>query len=77
MYGAWWHIGFDAFRLEGAGIDLLKILGGQTKILGGQKVVISNKCMGDSQLLGARARDAPSQSLRRRVVGSNPALAAT
>src|SRR6218665_1885585 len=34
------------------------ILGGQTKILRG-KVVISDKCMGISQLLGARARAAP------------------
>ena len=33
------------------GIDLSKILGGQTKILG-EKVVKSDKCMGDSQLLG-------------------------
>ena len=41
------------------GVDLSKILGGQTKILGGQKVVKSDKCMGVSQLLGARARAAP------------------
>ena len=31
---------------------LVKKLGGQPKILGGQKVVKSDKCMGDSQLLG-------------------------
>jgi len=36
-----------------------KILSGQTKILEGQKVVQSDKCMGVSQLLGARARYAP------------------
>src|SRR6218665_4208753 len=34
------------------GIDLSKVLGGQTKILGGQKEVKSDKCMGVSQLLG-------------------------
>ena len=34
-------------------------LGGQIKILGGAKVVKSDKCMGVSQLLGARARAAP------------------
>jgi len=33
------------------GVDLSKILGGQTKILG-EKVVKSDKCMGVSQLLG-------------------------
>jgi len=41
------------------GVDLSKILGGQTKIYGGQKVVKSDKCMGVSQLLGARTRTAP------------------
>ena len=46
------------------GVDLSKILGGQTKILGRQKVVKSDKCMDVSQLLGARARAVPSQSLR-------------
>ena len=35
-----------------------KILSGQTKIRG-EKVVKSDKCMGDSQLLGACARAAP------------------
>ena len=45
------------------GVGLSKILGGQTKILGGRKVVKSVNCMGVSQLLGARARAAP-QSLR-------------
>ena len=44
-------------------VDLSKILGGKTKILGGQKVVKSDKCMGVSQLTGACARAAP-QSLR-------------
>jgi len=39
---------------------LTKILGGQTKILWG-KVVKSDKCMGVSQLLGARARAALSK----------------
>ena len=34
------------------GVDLSKILGRQTKILGGQKVVKSDKCMDVSQLLG-------------------------
>jgi len=50
--------------LQKTGVDLSKILGGQTKILegteGGKKSV---KYMGVSQLLGARARAAP-QSLR-------------
>ena len=41
------------------GVDLSKILGEQIKILGEQKVVKSDKCMGVSQLLGARARAAP------------------
>ena len=40
------------------GVDLSKILGGIIKILG-EKVVKSDKCMGVSQLLGARARAAP------------------
>ena len=39
---------------------LVKILGGQTKILWSQKMVKSNKCMCASQLLGARAQAAPS-----------------
>ena len=34
------------------GVDLSTILGGQTKILGGQEMVKSDKCMGVSQLLG-------------------------
>ena len=34
------------------GVDLSKILGGQTKILEGLKVVKSDKCIGVSQLLG-------------------------
>jgi len=38
-------------------------LGGQTKILGVQKVVKSDKCMGVSQLLGARARAAPQTGI--------------
>ena len=42
------------------GVDLSKILGGKTKILG--KVAKSDKCMRVSQLLGARTRTAP-QSL--------------
>jgi len=45
------------------GVDLSKILGGQTKILGGAKDGKSDKRVGVSQLLGARARAAP-QSLR-------------
>jgi len=40
------------------GVDLSKILGGQIKILG-EKVVNSDKCMGVSQLLGARDWAAP------------------
>ncbi len=40
------------------GVDLSKILGGQTKILGGQKVVKSDKCMGVSQLLSTPMLDA-------------------
>jgi len=34
------------------GVDLSKILGGQTKIFGGQKVVKSDKCMGVSIIGG-------------------------
>src|SRR6218665_1240132 len=41
------------------GIDLSKILGGQTKILGGQKVVESDKCMGNSKLLGGTCPGCP------------------
>ena len=41
------------------GVDLSKILGGQTKILGGQKVVKSDKCMGVSQLLGGMCPGCP------------------
>jgi len=44
------------------GVDLSKILGGQTKILWGE-VVKTDQCMGVPQLLGARAR-AATQSLR-------------
>jgi len=44
------------------GIDLSKILDGQTKILGGQKVVKSDKCIGVSQLLGGTCPGCP-QSL--------------
>jgi len=36
------------------GVDLSKILGGQTKILG-EKVLKGDRCMSVSQLLGARA----------------------
>ena len=39
------------------GVDLPKILGGQTKIRG-QKMVKSDKCTGVFQILGARARAA-------------------
>src|SRR6218665_435577 len=49
--------------LESTGVDLSKILGRQTKILGRQKVVKSDKYMGVSQLLGARARAAPPNVL--------------
>ena len=45
--------------VETTGVDLSKILAGQTKILGGQKVAKSDKCMGVSRLLGARAWAAP------------------
>ena len=41
-----------------------KILGGQTKILGEQKVVKSDKCMGDSQLLVWYVPGLPPLSLR-------------
>ena len=43
------------------GVDLSKILGGQTKILG-RKVIKSDKCMGVSQSLGACAQAARSKS---------------
>ena len=45
--------------IQDTGIDLSKILGGQTKILGGQNMVKSDKCMGISTFLGAHARAAP------------------
>src|SRR6218665_2904269 len=52
----------DIRALRGiTGVDLSKIFGVQSKILGG-KVVKSDKCMGVSQLLGAGARAAPSKS---------------
>jgi len=41
------------------GVDLSKILGGQTKIYGGQKVVKSDKCMAFLNYWGARAWAAP------------------
>jgi len=41
-------------------IDLSKILGGQTKIFGGQKVVKSD--MDISQLLGARTQAVPKST---------------
>ncbi len=46
--------------LDTTGIDLSKILGGQRhpKLLGGQKVVKSDKCMGVSQLLSTPMLDA-------------------
>ena len=43
------------------GVDLSKIVGGHWNT-GGQKVVKSDKCIGVSQLLGARARAAPHKS---------------
>ena len=45
------------------GIDLLKILGGQTKILEGQKVVKGDKCKGISQLLGGTCLGGPPKSM--------------
>ena len=45
------------------GVKLSKILSGQTKILGGKKVVKSDKCIGVSQLLGGTCPGCP-QSLR-------------
>src|SRR6218665_2211252 len=44
------------------GVELSKILGGQIKILGG-KMIKSDKCMGVSELLGARAGLPPSLRL--------------
>ena len=44
------------------GVDFSKILGEQTKILGEQKEVNSDKCMGVSQLLGALALAAPKST---------------
>jgi len=46
-------------RPKGTGVDLSKILGGQTKILGGQKVVKSDKCMGVFQLFGGTCPGCP------------------
>src|SRR6218665_1861844 len=46
------------YLLKTTDIDLSKILSWQTKILG-EKVVKSDKCMDDSQLLRARALAAP------------------
>ena len=53
-------------------VDLSKILDGQNKILGGQKVVKSDKCMGVSQLLGARARAALLKSTPMLIILSFP-----
>jgi len=44
------------------GVDLSKIFGGQSKILGRQKVVKSDKCMGVSQLLGGTCPGCPKKS---------------
>ena len=46
---------------KATGVDLSKILGGQTKILG-EKVVKSDKCMGVSQLLGEHVPGLPPKS---------------
>ena len=54
-------IGLSLFVDVSTGVDLSKILGGQTKILEG-KVVKSDKCMGASQLFGARAQAAPKST---------------
>ena len=43
------------------GVDLLKILGGQTKILGG-KVVKSDKCMGIFSIIGGHVPGLPLKS---------------
>jgi len=45
--------------VNGTGVDLAKILGGQIKLLGRKGGEKSEKCMGDSQLLGVHARAAP------------------
>ena len=44
------------------GIDMSKILGEQTKIFWGQKMVKSGKCMGISQLLGGHMPGLPPKS---------------
>ena len=50
--------------VEHTGIDLSKILVGQTQIGGGQDVVKADKCMGVSRFIlgGARARAAPQST---------------
>jgi len=53
----WSGLVFDVPSIQGrfihnSGVDLSKILGGQTKILWGQKVLKGDKCMSVSQLLG-------------------------
>ena len=48
----------NKLNIPTTGVDLSKILGGQTKILAG-KGDKSDACMGVYQLLGARARAAP------------------
>src|SRR6218665_2322658 len=50
---------FQMINISHTGIDLSKILGVQTKLLGGQKVIKCDKCMGVYQLLGERVRAAP------------------
>jgi len=52
--GACWR------ALMPTGVDLSKILRGHWANIRGEKVVKSDKCMGDSQLLGARARAPPT-----------------
>src|SRR6218665_3954638 len=50
---------------------LVKNIGWANQNIGGQKVVKSDKCMGFSQLLGARARAVP-QSLRLCSISNAP-----
>jgi len=52
------------------GIDLSKILGGQTKIWGAKGGKKSAKCMGVSQLLGGTCPGCPLKSMPMAMRGS-------
>ena len=54
----WKYHLLEKFNMRHTGIDLSKILGGQTQIFG-ENVVKTDKCMGVSRFFRVRARAAP------------------